>query len=111
SRNARFIMPVSGAITSGFGPRIHPISGGSRTHTGVDIGAPAGPPIKAADAGTVVMAGWNGGYGNWTLVDHGGGLATGYGHQSSIGGSRGQRVSRAEGIGGVGATASRAGAH
>ena len=111
SRNGRFIWPVNGSVGSGFGPRIHPISGGSRMHTGVDIGASSGTPIKAADDGIVVMAGPNGGYGNWTLIDHGGGLATGYGHQSSIGVSRGQRVSRGEVIGRVGSTGASTGPH
>jgi murein DD-endopeptidase MepM/ murein hydrolase activator NlpD len=111
SGNARFIWPVNGAVTSGFGPRRHPISGGSRMHNGIDIGASSGTPIKAADDGTVVMAGSNGGYGNWTLVDHGGGLATGYAHQSSIGVSRGQRVSRGEVIGRVGSTGASTGPH
>ena len=111
TRNGRFIWPVNGSVGSGFGPRIHPISGGSRMHTGVDIGASSGTPIKAADGGVVVMAGPNGGYGNWTLIDHGGGLATGYGHQSSIGVSRGQRVSRGEVIGRVGSTGASTGPH
>ena len=111
TRTGRFIWPVNGSVGSGFGPRIHPISGGSRMHTGVDIGAPSGTPIKAAGDGVVVMAGPNGGYGNWTLIDHGGGLATGYGHQSSIGVSRGQRVSRGEVIGRVGSTGASTGPH
>jgi murein DD-endopeptidase MepM/ murein hydrolase activator NlpD len=111
TRNSRFIWPVNGSVGSGFGPRIHPISGGSRMHTGVDIGASSGTPIKAADDGVVVMAGPNGGYGNWTLIDHGGGLATGYGHQSSIGVSRGQRVSRGQVIGRVGSTGASTGPH
>jgi murein DD-endopeptidase MepM/ murein hydrolase activator NlpD len=70
-----------------------------------------GTPIKAADDGTVVMAGPNGGYGNWTLIDHGGGLATGYGHQSSIGVRVGQHVSRGEVIGQVGSTGTSTGPH
>jgi murein DD-endopeptidase MepM/ murein hydrolase activator NlpD len=111
SRTGRFLLPVEGRIGSGFGPRVHPIYGGSRMHTGVDIGAPSGAPIRAADDGVVVMAGWNGGYGNWTLIDHGGGLATGYGHQSSIGVSRGQRVSRGQVIGRVGSTGASTGPH
>jgi len=80
-------------------------------HTGVDIGGPSGAPIRAADSGVVVMAGWNGGYGNWTLIDHGGGLATGYAHQSSIGVSRGQRVGRGDVIGRVGSTGASTGPH
>ena len=109
--NGRFVWPVDGAVTSGFGPRTHPIYGESRMHTGIDIGASSGAPIKASDDGIVVMAGANGGYGNWTLVDHGGGLATGYGHQSSIGVSVGQRVTRGQVIGRVGSTGASTAPH
>jgi len=111
SRNGRFSLPVDGPIGSRFGPRTHPIYGGTRMHNGVDIGASSGTPIKAADSGTVVMAGSNGGYGNWTLIDHGGGLATGYAHQSSIGVRVGQRVTRGEIIGRVGSTGASTGPH
>jgi murein DD-endopeptidase MepM/ murein hydrolase activator NlpD len=112
SGGGRLLWPIDGGRAgSGFGPRVHPISGGTRMHTGVDIGAASGTPIRAADDGVVVMAGWNGGYGNWTLIDHGGGLATGYGHQSSIGVSRGQRVSRGQVIGRVGSTGASTGPH
>jgi murein DD-endopeptidase MepM/ murein hydrolase activator NlpD len=109
--NGRFIWPVNGPVTSGFGPRNHPIYGGTRIHTGIDIAASSGTPIKAGDDGVVVMAGSNGGYGNWTLVDHGAGLATGYAHQSSIGVSVGQHVSRGEVIGRVGSTGASTGPH
>jgi murein DD-endopeptidase MepM/ murein hydrolase activator NlpD len=109
--NGRFDWPVQGAVRSGFGPRVHPIFGGSRMHTGVDISAPSGTPIKAAGDGVVVMAGSNGGYGNWTLIDHGDGLATGYAHQSSIGVAMGQRVRRGEVIGRVGSTGASTGPH
>jgi murein DD-endopeptidase MepM/ murein hydrolase activator NlpD len=112
SGGGRLLWPIDGGRAgSGFGPRVHPISGGTRMHTGVDIGAASGTPIRAADDGVVVMAGWNGGYGNWTLIDHGGGLATGYAHQSSIGVSRGQRVSRGQVIGRVGSTGASTGPH
>jgi murein DD-endopeptidase MepM/ murein hydrolase activator NlpD len=111
SGNGRFIWPVNGAVTSGFGPRTHPIYGGSRMHTGLDISASSGTPIKAAGDGVVVMAGSNGGYGNWTMVDHGGGLATGYAHQSRIGVSVGQRVSTGQVIGYVGSTGASTGPH
>jgi len=111
SGNGRFIWPVNGSIGSGFGPRTHPIYGGSRTHTGVDIGASQGTPIKAAGDGVVRMAGVKGGYGNWTLIDHGGGLATGYGHQARIAVSIGQHVSSGEIIGDVGSTGASTGPH
>jgi murein DD-endopeptidase MepM/ murein hydrolase activator NlpD len=111
SGNGRFIWPVNGAVASGFGPRTHPIYGGSRMHTGLDISASQGTPIKAAGDGVVVMAGGNGGYGNWTMVDHGGGLATGYAHQARIGVRVGQHVSTGEVIGYVGSTGASTGPH
>jgi murein DD-endopeptidase MepM/ murein hydrolase activator NlpD len=109
--NHRFTWPVNGSIASGFGPRTHPIYGGSRVHTGVDISASQGTPIKAAGDGVVRMAGVNGGYGNWTLIDNGDGLATGYGHQSRIAVSVGQHVSTGEVIGYVGSTGASTGPH
>jgi murein DD-endopeptidase MepM/ murein hydrolase activator NlpD len=109
--NHRFTWPVDGSIASGFGPRTHPIYGGSRVHTGVDVSASQGTPIKAAGDGVVRMAGVNGGYGNWTLIDHGDGLATGYGHQSRIAVSIGEHVSTGEVIGYVGSTGASTGPH
>jgi murein DD-endopeptidase MepM/ murein hydrolase activator NlpD len=109
--NHRFIWPVNGPITSPFGPRVQPIVGASTFHPGVDIAASQGTPIKAAGDGVVKMAGWNGGYGNFTLIDHGGGLATGYGHQSRIAVSVGQHVSTGEVIGYVGSTGTSTGPH
>lgn len=107
----RFIWAVNGPVTSGFGPRTHPIDGGTRMHNGIDIGASSGTPIKAGDDGVVKMAGPNGGYGNFTLIDHGAGLATGYAHQSAIGVRVGQHVSRGEVIGRVGSTGASTGPH
>ncbi|HMG25497.1 MAG TPA: peptidoglycan DD-metalloendopeptidase family protein [Acidimicrobiia bacterium] len=109
--NHRFIWPVNGPISSPFGPRVQPIIGASTFHPGVDIAASQGTPIKAAGDGVVKMAGWNGGYGNFTLIDHGGGLATGYGHQSRIAVSVGQHVSTGEVIGYVGSTGNSTGPH
>lgn len=109
--NHRFSWPVNGPITSPFGYRNDPVLGGNRLHAGVDIGVSSGTPIKAAGDGVVVMAGWNGGYGNFTLIDHGGGLATGYGHQSHIGVRVGQHVSTGEVIGNVGSTGASTGPH
>ncbi|MFN2504854.1 MAG: peptidoglycan DD-metalloendopeptidase family protein [Acidimicrobiales bacterium] len=106
------INPVPGSpVTSGFGYRVHPIYGDARLHTGVDLGASSGTPIRAAGSGVVVTAEWYGGYGNATIIDHGNGLATLYGHQSSIGVSAGQRVSQGEVIGRVGCTGSCTGPH
>ena len=108
----RLLIPVPGApITSPFGYRIHPIYGTARLHTGIDYGADTGTPIRAAADGVVVSAGWYGGYGNATIIDHGGGIATLYGHQSSIGVSPGQKVTQGQTIGRVGCTGDCTGPH
>ncbi len=96
---------------SPYGQRVHPVFGTVRMHTGVDIGAGSGEPIHAADDGVVVSAGWLGGYGNATIVDHGGGIATLYGHQSQLLVSAGERVSRGQTIGRVGCTGTCTGPH
>jgi murein DD-endopeptidase MepM/ murein hydrolase activator NlpD len=106
------LMPIPGApVTSPFGPRVDPIYGDVRFHTGVDFGAAYGTPIHAAADGVVVSAGPLGGYGNATVIDHGNGLATLYGHQSSIIVSPGQHVSRGQVIGYVGCTGLCTGPH
>jgi murein DD-endopeptidase MepM/ murein hydrolase activator NlpD len=108
----RLSSPIPGAsIVSGFGPRVHPIYGDVRVHTGVDFAASEGTPIHAAADGVIVSAGEYGGYGNATIIDHGGGIATLYGHQSSIGVSEGQRVTRGQVIGRVGCTGACTGPH
>ncbi|MEA2844242.1 MAG: hypothetical protein QOJ69_1913 [Actinomycetota bacterium] len=104
--------PLPGhALGSPFGNRVHPIFGTLRMHTGVDIGASTGTPIHAAGDGVVVSAGGMGGYGNATVIDHGGGLATLYGHQSKIDVSAGQHVTRGQVIGKVGCTGTCLGSH
>jgi len=102
---AGLIWPVQGVLTSPFGMRW------GRMHEGIDIGASIGTPIYAAASGTVVYAGWEGGYGNLTVIDHGGGLATAYGHQSRLGVSNGQVVTRGQVIGYVGSTGHSTGPH
>jgi murein DD-endopeptidase MepM/ murein hydrolase activator NlpD len=110
--NSTFIRPIAGAgIASGYGYRTDPITGGSGLHSGIDFSAGCGTPIRAAGSGTVVSAGWNGGYGNTTTISHGGGLATLYAHQSQIGVSGGQAVSQGEVIGYVGTTGRSTGCH
>jgi len=99
------IWPISGAFTSPFGTRW------GRLHAGVDLAAPEGTPIRAADAGTVVLAGWTGGYGNYTCIAHGGALTTCYAHQSRYGTSVGAKVSQGQVIGYVGNTGHSFGAH
>lgn len=106
------LYPVPGApITSPFGPRVHPIYGSVRMHTGIDIGAPTGRPILAAADGVVASAGGLGGYGNTTVVEHGGGLATLYGHQSSVLVAPGEQVTAGQTIGRVGCTGACTGPH
>ena len=104
SSSSGFIWPVNGVITSGFGWRW------GRMHEGIDIAASTGTSIRAAASGTVIFAGWMGGYGNLTIIDHGNGLATAYGHQSAIyvgGGS----VLQGTVIGAVGSTGNSTGPH
>lgn len=103
--------PVPGAVTSGFGYRIHPIFHVRKMHTGVDMHADMGEPIHAAAAGTVVQAGWRGGYGKCVIIEHGNGLATLYAHQSEILVSAGQNVKKGEVIGKVGSTGYSTGPH
>ena len=103
--------PVPGAVTSPFGMRMHPIFHVMKMHTGVDLHAGMGTPIHAAAAGTVVYADWRGGYGKCVIIDHGGGLATLYGHQSEILVNVGQKVKRGEVIGKVGSTGYSTGPH
>lgn len=100
-----FIWPVNGVLTSGYGPRW------GRMHTGIDIGAPSGTPIRAAKAGEVIFTGWLGGYGNTVLLDHGDGIATLYGHQSRIGCAEGQILNQGDILGFVGTTGHSTGNH
>jgi murein DD-endopeptidase MepM/ murein hydrolase activator NlpD len=99
------IWPTSGPVTSYFGPRW------GRMHEGIDIAAPYGAPIRAAAAGTVIYAGWMGGYGNLVVVDHGGGLATAYAHASTLAVGVGQGVAQGQLIAYVGSTGHSTGPH
>jgi murein DD-endopeptidase MepM/ murein hydrolase activator NlpD len=106
--SGNFIWPVNGPIVSPFGMRW------GRLHAGVDIAAGTGTPIRAAAAGTVSLIqseASSGGYGNYTCISHGGGIATCYAHQSSIGVSGGQSVSQGQVIGAVGCTGHCFGPH
>ncbi len=102
---AGFIWPVNGPVTSGFGMRW------GRMHEGIDIGVGYGTPIHAAASGRVIYAGWMDGYGNLVAIDHGRGISTAYGHQSSIAVGNGQTVSQGEVIGYVGCTGHCFGPH
>ena len=96
--SGQFTWPCYGEITSPFGWRVHPIWGTEIFHAGIDIGADYGQPIVAADSGTVIYAGWMGGYGNAVMIDHGGGLVTLYGHNSSLTVGVGENVSKGQTI-------------
>lgn len=106
-----FSWPVTGTITSPFGWRSNPFGGAPEFHQGLDIAAPTGTTVTAAAGGTVVMAQWYGGYGNYIAIDHGGGYSTGYGHLSAIYVSVNQAVQRGQAIGAVGSTGESTGPH
>ncbi len=105
--SGQFIWPVNGPITSPFCER----RAWEACHPGIDIGVPSGTPIRAAGSGVVQIAGWEGGYGNYTCIGHGGGVSTCYGHQSQINVSVGSHVSQGQVIGISGCTGLCFGAH
>jgi septal ring factor EnvC (AmiA/AmiB activator) len=100
-----FIWPVSGPITSPFGMRWGTL------HPGIDIGVPTGTPIHASAAGNVIWCGWMSGYGNLVMIDHGGSLASLYGHQSRVAVSCGESVAQGQVIGYSGCTGFCTGPH
>jgi murein DD-endopeptidase MepM/ murein hydrolase activator NlpD len=108
-----FTWPTPGytTITEAFGWRIHPILKVRSFHTGVDIGAPYGARIVAADGGAVIYAGWLGAYGNAIIIDHGGGMSTLYGHQSQLLVGVGDVVFKGQQIGKAGSTGLSTGPH
>ncbi|MHB8178265.1 MAG: murein hydrolase activator EnvC family protein [Vulcanimicrobiaceae bacterium] len=110
-RSGLFSWPVTGIITSPFGWRRNPFGGGPEFHPGLDIAAPMGTTVTAAASGVVMMAQAYGGYGNYILIDNGGGFSTGYGHLSAIYVSVGQHVKRGQAIGAVGSTGYSTGPH
>lgn len=104
----------SWTLTSPFGYRTHPIYGTRRMHTGIDMAAPGGTPILASMEGKVVFAGWSGGYGNFTTIQHnknGKTFFSSYAHQKSIAVRKGQSVTKQTVIGQVGTTGSSTGNH
>ncbi len=104
-------MPVHGRLSSRFGIRFHPILRRRKLHTGEDIAASYGTPIRAAASGRVLWAGWKTAYGNTVIVDNGKGVTTLYGHASKLGVKPGQPVKAGEYIGNVGSTGLSTGAH
>ena len=106
------VWPVEGTLEGGFGGRRNPFSGaGYEFHSGQDIEAPWGAPVVSGASGRVTFVGWQNGYGQLVIVDHGGGLSTRYGHLSSIDVSLGDAVSRAQLIGRIGSTGRSTGPH
>ena len=113
-RKALLRTPLDGAkLTSSFGKRLHPILGYTINHKGVDFGAASGTPIMAAGSGTVVEAGWKGGYGRYVRIRHNNEYSTAYAHMSQFGRDikAGARVSQGQVIGYVGATGMATGPH
>ena len=108
-----FLWPVASYVyvSSRFGMRVHLITGKTKSHTGIDIASNQGTAVYASDGGSVTLAGWNGGYGNCIMIDHGNGYVTLYGHLSSISVSVGQTVSQGATIGAVGSTGNSTGPH
>jgi len=104
-------MPVEGRFSSKFGPRVHPITGQSRMHSGIDLAAPSGTPIAAAPAGTLTHSGPRGGYGNLVIISHPDGSETRYAHNEANLVTAGQSVAAGEQIARVGSTGMSTGPH
>jgi len=109
--HGRFIRPAPGRISSPYGWRIHPITHRRQFHTGVDIAAPYGTPVKAGGDGRVIYTGLRGGYGKTVIIDHGDRVSTLYAHLSSISVSDGTPVKAGQVIGRVGSTGFSTGPH
>lgn len=105
--SGRFIWPINGTLTSPFCES----RSWEKCHPGIDVAAPTGTPIRAADGGTVRIAGWTGGYGNYTCIQHTSSLSTCYAHQSAIRVRVGQAVNKGQVIGLVGSTGFSTGPH
>lgn len=98
-------------VSSQFGLREHPVLGGRRAHAGMDLAAPSGTPIRATADGVVHAARWNGGYGLFVEIEHGGDIDTRYGHMSRLNVAEGQVVRKGDVIGYVGSTGRSTGPH
>jgi murein DD-endopeptidase MepM/ murein hydrolase activator NlpD len=106
-----FIWPLSGRISSNYGFRANPITGARQFHTGIDIAANTGAPIRAAMSGRVTFAGWSDVFGNYVVINHHSGYRTLYGHMSLIRVKNGALVGTGERIGDVGSTGVSTGPH
>lgn len=105
------LWPATGPVTSWFGQRVSPFGDGSELHQGIDIASAAGTPVVAAADGQVVQSGWSGGYGNMVQLDHGNGITTIYGHNSSVAVASGQPVKKGQVISFAGSTGRSTGSH
>lgn len=103
--SAGFVWPLQGVLTSSYGWRW------GRMHEGIDIAVASGTPVVSAAAGTVIVAGWMGGYGNLVVVDHGNGIATAYAHNSGLTVGVGQSVAQGQLIAYAGSTGNSTGSH
>ncbi len=108
-----FTWPAPGyyTITSSYGMRLHPVLKVKKLHTGVDIGAPRNAKIVAANTGTVIKSTYSAAYGNYVVIDHGGGVATLYAHMTKQAVSKGDKVTKGDTIGYVGSTGYSTGPH
>lgn len=113
SGNGEFAHPCPGytRVSSEFGYRDAPLAGASTNHKGIDLAAPTGTPIYAAQSGTVTSAGYSGNAGNMIVINHGNGMQTYYMHCSKIYVSAGTKVSKGQNIGAVGSTGNSTGPH
>lgn len=111
--SGKYIWPLQskGRISSYFGYRFHPILRKRKYHSGIDIAAPQGLSILAADSGVVAFAGWNNGYGKMVILDHGSGFSTVYGHCSILQVNQGQTITKGQTIAQVGSTGLSTGPH
>lgn len=107
----KFITPVRGILTSGFGPRRRPTVGASTNHKGLDIAAQTGTKVIATNSGRVIFRGKSRGYGNLIIIDHGNGTTSRYGHLSKFNISQGQEVDQGQKIAEVGSTGISTGPH
>jgi len=107
----RYLIPHAGQLSSEYGWRWHPQLGGRRFHAGIDFAGEPGSPIRAADTGVVIFAGWYGGYGKTVILDHGQGASTLYGHARKLLVTEGQPVERGATIAEVGSTGLSTGPH